>query len=107
MLNQKSLDEFKNEYCTSLTYDPITNGYFIKVPISDYSELNIIKTNLLSAINLINRYHEMSDQSEKGDVIYSTATIVQLLRSFGLEDECEGITKLMTESKGITVKKST
>jgi hypothetical protein len=95
MNSPKSLSEFKEQHCNTLISDPKTNSLFVKVPIENYEELYLIKSNLLTAIKLIADSNEYLDQ--KSDVTHSIGTLVQLIRSFGLADECDGLTELMKE----------
>lgn len=95
MLNAKDLKEFQENYCTTLIPDTTTKGYFVKIPVANYSEVNIIRTNLISAIDIINRYHELSKHSDRGDIVYSVGTIIQLLRCFEMEEECDGLNDFM------------
>ena len=46
----KDLNGFKENHCTTLIPEPNSNSFFIKIPVSDYNELSIIKTNLLTFV---------------------------------------------------------
>ncbi len=90
----KDLNDFKENHCTTLIPEPNSNSFFVKVNVVDYNELSIIKTNLLTAIKLIADYSQLIDPSNKGDITYSIGTLVQLLRNFGLDEECDGLALL-------------
>ncbi len=95
----KDLNNFKENHCTTLITEPNSNSFFVKVYVADYNELSIIKTNLLTAIKLIADYSQLIDPSNKGDITYSIGTLVQLLRNFGLEEECEGLSELISKNR--------
>jgi hypothetical protein len=95
----KDLNDFKENHCTTLIPEPNSNSFFVKVNVADYNELSIIKANLLTAIKLIADYSQLIDPSKKGDITYSIGTLVQLLRNFGLEEEFEGLSELITKNR--------
>ncbi|MFT5822914.1 MAG: hypothetical protein ACI8ZM_004171 [Crocinitomix sp.] len=87
MSNPKSVKDFQQNYCTTLIPEPISDSFFVKIPVTDYNELSIIKTNLLTAIKLIADYNEVIQPNQKSSVTHSIGTLVQLLRSFGFDEE--------------------
>ena len=99
MSNPKDLNDFQQNYCTTLVPESNSNSFFVKVPVANYNELSIIKTNLLTAIKLIADSNEVNESTSKGDVTYSIGTLVKLLHSFGMEEECEGLSSLFISNK--------
>lgn len=97
MSNPKNLKDFQQHYCTTLIPEPSSKSFFVKVSVADYNELNIIKTNLLTAIDLINRFHETSKNSDRSDIVYATDTLIQLLRNFTMMEEYDGLTELIKQ----------
>ncbi|NOQ74792.1 MAG: hypothetical protein GQ574_22450 [Crocinitomix sp.] len=95
----KKLKGFKKDYCTTLIPEPNSNAFFVKIPVTDYNELSIIRINLLSAVDLIARYIEMSKNSDRSEISHTLSTLIQLLRNFGLEEECEGLTTLLKQTQ--------
>lgn len=90
------MNDFKVNHCTTLIPEPQSKLFFVKIPVTDYNELSIIKTNLLTAIKLIADYNQLIDPSDRGDITYSIGTLVKLLGDFGLEEECEGLSDLIS-----------
>lgn len=95
MSNPKNFNDFQKNYCTSLVPETNSNSFFVKVQVTDYNELSIIRTNLLTAIKLIADSNEVNESASKSDVTYSIGTLIKLLRNFGLEEECDGLSDLM------------
>ena len=99
MSSSKKLKDFKAAYCNTLIPEPNSKGFHVKVAIKNYNELSIIRTNLLSSIDLITRFNEISSPSDHSEIVHSIGTLVQLLRSFGLEEECDGLTELFKKTQ--------
>ena len=97
MSNPKNRKGFQQNYCTALIPEPHSKSFFVKVSVADYNEFNIIKTNLLTAIDLINRFHETSKNSDRSDIVYATDTLIQLLRNFSMMEEYDGLTELIKQ----------
>ncbi|WP_066756294.1 hypothetical protein [Crocinitomix algicola] len=95
MLNSKSLNGFMVNHCTTLIPEPNSDLFFIKVPVTSYNEVGIIRTNLLSAIDLIARYIETCNCSQRSEITHTINTLVQLSRSFELEEELDGLTEIL------------
>ena len=58
----------------------------IKIPVENFEELKLIRTNLLTAIELIADYNEHSGTS-RSSVTYSIGTLTYLMRHFEVENE--------------------
>ncbi len=58
----------------------------IKIPVESFEELNVIRTNLLTAIELIADYNEHSTTS-RSSVTYSIGTLTYLMRHFDIENQ--------------------
>lgn len=95
MSNPKNLKNFQQNYCTALIPEHNSKSFFIKVSVTDYNELGIIKTNLITAIDLINRFHEISKNSDRSEIVYATDTLIQLLRNFSMMEEYDGLTEIL------------
>ncbi|MFT5823467.1 MAG: hypothetical protein ACI8ZM_004728 [Crocinitomix sp.] len=93
MSNPKSLNGFQKSYCTPLIPEPNSKSFFVKVAVENYEELNLIKSNLLTAIKLIADSNEYG--FSKSEISHSIGTLVKLLRNFGLEEECIGLSELI------------
>ncbi|MFT5824424.1 MAG: hypothetical protein ACI8ZM_005692 [Crocinitomix sp.] len=87
MSNPKSLKDFQKSYCTTLIPESNSKSFFVKIPVTDYNELSIIKTNLLTPIKLIADYNEVIQPDQRSSVTHSIGTLVQLLRNFGFDEE--------------------
>ncbi len=96
----KDLNDFKENHCTTLIPEPNSKSFFVKVSVTDYNELSIIKMNLLTAIKLIVDYNEVDNDISKSDVTHCIGTMVQLLQNFGLEEECDGLSELLVQQGG-------
>lgn len=93
MSNPKNLDDFQKSYCTTLIPEPNSKSFFVKVTVENYEELQLIKSNLLTAIKLIADSNEYG--FSKSEITHSIGTLVKLLRNFGLEQECIGLSELV------------
>lgn len=58
----------------------------IEIPVGDLEELNLIRTNLLTAIELIAVYNEHNSTS-RSSVTYSIGTLTYLMRHFEVENQ--------------------
>lgn len=95
----KDLNDFKVNHCTTLIPEANSNSFFVKVSVADYNELSIIRTNLLTAVKLIADSNQVNESASKSDVTYSIGTLVKLLLSFGMQEECEGLSGLFASNK--------
>lgn len=93
MSKPKSLKDFQKNYCTTLIPEPNSKSFFVKVAVENYEELHLIKSNLLTAIKLIGDTNEYG--FSKSEITHSIGTLVKLLRNFGLEEECIGLSELL------------
>ncbi len=93
MSNPKSLKDFQKSYCSTLIPEPNSKSFFVKVAIENYEELHLINSNLLTAIKLIADSNEYD--FNKSEITHSIGTLVKLLRNFGLEEECIGLSALV------------
>ncbi len=98
MNSPENRKDFVQNHCTTLIPEPNSKGFFVKVTVADYNELQLIKTNLLTAIKLIADYNEVSANSIKSEFTHSIGALIQLLRNFGLEEESVGLSELIKES---------
>ena len=89
----KDLNDFTENHCTTLIPEPNSKSFFAKVAVENYEELHLIKSNLLTAIKLIADSNEYG--FSKNEITHSIGTLVKLLRNFGLEEECIGLSELI------------
>lgn len=94
MNSRENRKNFVQNHCTTLIPEANSNSFFVKVTVADYNELQLVKTNLLTAIKLIADYNEVCSDSIKSEVTHSIGTLIQLLRNFGLDEECAGLSEL-------------
>jgi len=95
MSSTPNLSAFKADHCKTLIPETGSNHFYVKLPVKNYTELSLIKSNLLSAIQLISEYNEILDSSNKSKVTHSISTLVNILQHLDMEEECEGLSELI------------
>ena len=84
----KSSKKDKNPHIQILTVDPITKETFIKLPITNLSELGFMQQSLLENLNLLSQLEKDTDVK---DIVFWLSKI--LLASYP-ETEIEELSKL-------------
>ena len=83
-LSKESID-LTGENSLTMFLNNLQQDFCVKIPVENYEEYCLIKTNLRTAIKLIADHNECTD--EKSVITHSIGTLVDILDAFGSHEE--------------------
>ncbi|NOQ72487.1 MAG: hypothetical protein GQ574_10825 [Crocinitomix sp.] len=82
--------DFIVAYCQTLEQDK-NNNFFLKIPVKNYEELNLMRFAIINAIANTAALHEFENQA---NLPLTIQYLTQILNNIDLVTECQGLSTL-------------
>ncbi len=86
--------EFIKNYCQTIERDQ-NNQFFLKIPVKNYEELNLLRAAMLNAIEFTAELHELNPKNRLPLTVHY---LTHILHNIDFFTECQGLTEI-TELK--------
>ncbi len=94
MSKKIEVEKFIKNYCQTIEKDTENNQFYLKIPIKNYEDLNLLKVAVTNAIEFTAELHELIPKKRLPITIHYLTHILQNIDFF---TESQGLTELFKE----------